>query len=441
MSKNCISGILPVFTLVLAFAGAMPAGEPIFVPIKIDGPVHDPANGSFWYGPFAESASVIDVNNDGRPDISAGRNWYEGPNFTVKHKDFFEGAEKWNPVWGHFREIALDVNKDGRMDIVNTCYQTTTMGLWWQENPGDPTKKWPVHILEPPGPLEGPELYDLDGDGDLDILINYFDPKGGVTWYESIDKEPWLVKHVIGAEGNDHGNGAGDINGDGRLDIVTRHGWWEAPKNPRDDRAWRFHNDWDLNYTASHPMLVYDVNGDGLADIIVGNAHGYGLFWYEQKIENGRRRFVEHTIESDYGPFHTMVLADVNGDGKPDLVTGRRLFAHDGNDEGDHDPLFIFWYDIKGGKFERHVVSFGNLQWYPDRKGINTPPQVAIGTGMKISVADINLDGKVDILVSGRSGLYLFLNQGFAPRPKKDHPYAPLIGIRLEGHKKYEYPQ
>jgi hypothetical protein len=128
-----------------------------------------------------------------------------------------------------------------------------------------------------------------------------------------------------------------------------------------------------------------------------------------------------------------MVLADVNGDGKPDLLTGKRLLGHDGRDEGEWDPLFLFWYDIQGGRFERHVIAFNHLQYYPGRENVNGPPQFACSTGMKITPGDINGDGKLDIVVAGRGGLYAFINRGLTPIPKSANPKAPMIGERAGG--------
>jgi len=118
----------------------------------------------------------------------------------------------------------------------------------------------------------------------------------------------------------------------------------------------------------------------------------------------------------------------VNGDGKPDLLTGKRLFGHDGKGESEWDPQFVFWYDIQGGRFERHVISFNHLQYYPGGENYNGPPQFACGTGMKIIAEDINGYGKVDILMAGRGGLYTFINRGTAPTPKSVHPKVPLMG-------------
>ncbi len=281
--------------------------------------------------------------------------------------------------------------------------------------------------------MEGILPVDINSDGHPDLLLNHWrdvDSKGedgaikveSIAWLESIDKGPWLIEHVIAPAADDHGAGAGDINGDGRVDVVGRHGWYEAPARPASE-PWRFHHDYELPYAASFPMLVMDVNGDGPADILVGNSHGYGLEWLEQRVDRqGKRTFVHHAIEKNRGNFHTMTLADVNGDGKPDLVTGSRLLGHNGIDEGEWDPLFLFWYDIQGGRFDRHVISFNNLQYYPGQENVNPPPQYACGTGMKITVGDINGDGKPDIVVAGRGGLYAFVNRGMTPISKSMNP-------------------
>jgi hypothetical protein len=234
---------------------------------------------------------------------------------------------------------------------------------------------------------------------------------------------------VIGTEGEYHGNGIGDINGDGRNDIVTPRGWYEAPADPRNGQ-WIFHADYLVHRVdqpkqpipASHPMLVVDVNGDGLADIIFGASHEYGLAWLEQQLDaDGKRSFRTHWIETDFGQFHTMALGDLNGDGVPDLVTGKRLFAHHGRDTSCYDPLFAFWYDLQGGKFVRHVLSYNHLPWFPGEKNINPPPNGAVAVGMKLNIADMNKDGRNDIIIAGKTGLYVFYNEGTMPRERGPH--------------------
>jgi len=424
---------------VYAGTGAAQVGEPIFIPVKIDGPAHEPANHSYWFGPFCECASVLDVDGDGDLDIASGRNWYEAPNW-VKHANFRDGAETNGPETDDNSEFAMDVNFDGRMDIVSSGWMFLK-GAFWYENPGDNNAVWKSTRIHMALNMEGVIHGDIDGDGDDDILCNHWSlVKGqGMTWLEHIDKEPWFVEHIVGTQGDVHGNGLGDINGDGRVDIVTPVGWYEqgsrkAGSQPRraTDKPWKFHADYRFEPAkgrggaASHPILVHDVDEDGLNDIIIGSAHAYGLAWLQQSIDNsGKRTFKTHWVETEFSQFHTMSMGDLNDDGKADLVTGKRLFAHHGDDIGAFEPLYAFWYDIKGGEFERHVLSFNHLPQYPDEDRINPPPNYVVSVGMKLNIADMNKDGRNDVIIAGKGGLYVFYNHGFPTTPPRAHKLPP----------------
>ncbi len=425
---------ISIFALFILSAVILHADEPIFVPVKIDGPVNDLSQESFWFGPFCECASVLDVDNDGDLDIASGRNWYEAPDW-IKHEDFRDGAATNGPETDDNSEFAMDVNRDGWTDIVSSGWMFTK-GAFWYENPGKKGGTWKSTRIHMAQNMEGVIHGDIDGDGDDDILCNHWSyvPGQGMTWLESIDHEPWFIEHVIGTKGETHGNGLGDINGDGRTDIVTQVGWYENPPNSAEDE-WIFHADYRFHAvkhklgggsSASHPILVYDVNEDGLNDIIIGAAHNYGLAWLEQKVDSeGKRTFEQHFIETEFSQFHTMAMGDLNGDGKDDLVTGKRLMAHYGGDIGAFDPLYAFWYEIKDGGFERHILSYNHMPWYPSVKSPNPPPNYVVSVGMKIVIADMNKDEMNDIVIAGKGGLYIFYNHGFPPKPRHEIELPP----------------
>jgi hypothetical protein len=396
---------------------ALSAKEPIFVAVKIDGPVHDPEHGTFWYGPFSEGVAVFDVDGDGVLDITCGANWYQGPNWK-KHANFRDNAVNLGEFVVNCGEFAVDVDGDGKTDLISAGWMSN--GVWWYKNPGKVGEKWPATKITSSDHTEGLIVEDLDGDGDADVLVDHWDNTGdqGVTWIENLGGAKFDV-HVIGKKGDQHGVGLGDLDGDGRKDIITPAGWYKAPQN-RAKGEWTFQADYQAPIQLGIRIIVFDVNGDGLNDLIYGRGHDYGLAWMEQKRAADKRTFETHMIEESFGQFHTLTLADVNQDGNLDLVTGKRLRGHEGNDPSSFDPMGVFWYDIQGGKFVRHVLSYNHAFSYPGGDTRNPPPNFAIGTGMNINVVDINKDGKVDIVVAGKSGLYMFENRGAPPTGRLD---------------------
>jgi hypothetical protein len=401
--------------------------ELLFVPVRIDAPVHNPAQHTYWFGPFAECATVLDINGDGKLDIAAGRNYYLAPQFT-KFADYRDGAEANGPDVDDNYEGTMDVNNDGRPDVLSSGWMRR-QGIWWYENPGKTGVKWDSHVLLEADGVEGMVIGNLAGRSEKDVLVNYFacKPGRGLIWFEHIDEAPWFKEHVLGPEnvGVSHGSGIGDINGDGRNDVVTTSGWFEAPLHPTQD-PWIWHPDYEFSpYGAGSPggaglpILVTDVNGDGLNDIIIGSDHGYGLAWYEQRMDHGKRTFVKHWIETDYPTFHTMALADLDGDGQPELITGKQLFAHNGGDVGAFEPVFVFYYKFNKGHFERHIVSYSYLTPYFGPGNENTPPPTdVVGLGMRMQVADMDGDGRPDIIIPCKTGLYIFYNKGYSPRTR-----------------------
>jgi hypothetical protein len=347
--------------------------------------------------PF-EAASVCDVDGDGRKDVVSGDYWYAGPDFAQAYQ--FRTLEAASGYYDSFHDYPMDVNGDGRPDVVSGGWFGKV--LVWRENPGDARKatEWTRHEIDQPGNIETSRFWDVDGDGQVEICPN---AGGNVVFYRLLRDASGkgtgkFDKHVVKLGGCGHGLGFGDINGDGRGDFVIPAGWLEAPANPLEGE-WKVHPGFDLP-KASVPILVHDVDEDGLADLIYGNGHGYGLFWFAQQVDGeGKRTWVEHTIDDQSAQYHDMLLADVDGDRRLELVTGKRYYAHNGHDPGAEDPVFVRYFDFdKRGVFTPHTIDYGS-------------PQQASGVGIYFWVEDVTGDGRPEIIAPGKEGLYLFQNQ------------------------------
>jgi len=336
-----------------------------------------------------ESAGVLDVNRDGVLDIFSGKYWYEGPTWK---KHFVREIPVVSEYLDDFAAVPMDVNKDGWMDVVSVTWFSKKLS--WVQNPGKKGGLWKEHVVENPGNIETAIACDVDGDGNTDVLPNL---SRMTAWYERVGEgeKATLVKHVVDPKRGGHGIGFGDVNGDGRGDIVASHGWYEAPPDPRKGK-WVLHQEFNLG-GCSIPVAVHDFNGDGLADIFWGMGHNYGVFWLEQgKAADGKRTWTKHEVDKSWSQAHAIILADLDGDGKPEAVTGKRYRAHGGHDPGGNDPLIVCYYKWSPQKkgFEKHVIDQGTKA----------------GFGLYEAVTDIDGDGDMDIVAPGKSGLYLFEN-------------------------------
>jgi len=304
-----------------------------------------------------ESCGVFDVDNDGHLDIVSGAYWYPGPNFQRKCK--IGQIKAVGEYFDSFSELPMDINGDGYTDFV-------TGGWWgnslrWRENPkGARDRPWTDHVIAETGNVETTRLWDIDGDGQDEVLPNT--PGGPQRIYKLITDKTGkgtgeFRQVVVYDKPSGHGLGVGDINGDGRPDIVLAKGWLEAPQQPLEEK-WAFHEEFDLG-NASVPILVVDVNGDGLNDLIVGQAHSYGLDWYEQRLEGGKRTWIKHPIDPFNSQYHDMWWVDIDGDGRCELVTGKRYRAHCGHDPGGYDPVGIYYFKWTGEGFAKQVIDYG----------------------------------------------------------------------------------
>jgi hypothetical protein len=352
-----------------------------------------------------ESAGVFDVNGDGVLDIVSGGFWYAGPDFRKKHQ--LGEVKPAGEYFDDFSTLALDVNGDGRLDVITGGWWGNT--LRWRENPADPTKGWPEHVIAEVGNVETTRAWDLDGDGQLEILPNTPGRREVEAFKLKRDRQGKgtgeFEKHVLfqfpekATQG--HGMGCGDVAGNGRMDLVLNRGWLEAPADPYKGQ-WIWHEEltnppW--GWAGSCPMLVADVNGDGRNDLIVGNAHGYGLWWVEQKVAGGKRSWAYHPIDPFNAQYHDLMWLDLDGDGQNELVTGKRHRAHCGNEAGEWDDLGIYYFKWTGESFAKQVIDYG-------------PIGTGKGVGIHFAVADLAKRGRLDLVAPGKDGLYIYWNEG-----------------------------
>ncbi len=336
-----------------------------------------------------ESVEVFDVNNDSIPDIVSGSFWYKGPDYRVK---FLIGDQKrYGEYYDDFSTIPFDVNEDGRMDFITGGWWGST--IRWKENPGKDAT-WAEHVIANIGNVETTRAWDIEGDGILEIVPNT--PNNPLIVYKKNKGSASFTAYKI-ADKQGHGLGFGDLNNDGRGDFIISNGWLEAPPDPL-HAAWIFHQDFDLG-AASIPIIVADVNKDGLADFIVGQAHGYGLDWYEQKIEKNVRKWIKHPIDPFNSQYHTMAWVDIDNDGQEELITGKRFRAHNEKDPGSFDPVGLYYYKWNGQNFSKQIISYG-------------PFGEGKGTGIYFSVQDLDGNKWKDIIVAGKDGLFIFYNEG-----------------------------
>lgn len=343
-----------------------------------------------------ESAGVFDVNNDGQPDIVSGGFWYEGPDWKKHPLREVLAADEY---YDDFSTIPMDVNGDGYLDFI-------TGGWWgqklqWVENPKGEVKEWKTHEIDECGNIETTRAWDVDGDGELEIVPNT--PGMPLRFYKLIRDADGkgtgeFRKVQIGKDPSGHGLGFGDITGDGKSGLIMCNGWWEAPENPLEE-PWTFHQEFDLG-CASVPILVVDINGDGLNELIAGQAHGYGLdYWQQHKDSNGKRSWTKHPIDPFFSQYHDMLWVDVDGDGECELLTGNRFRAHCGNDPGETDIVGLYYFKWNGEGFTKIVIDHGKAG-------------EASGTGIYLAAADLTGSGRLDIVAPGKEGLFMFRNLG-----------------------------
>ena len=335
----------------------------------------------------SEGVAVADFDRDGRLDIATGNVLYLGPDW--KPRPMLEAAREYQPEGysDEFLCFAEDVDRDGWTDLIVVGFPGA--GTRWMRNPGRAGGPWKEFAAIAKTGNESPAWVDADKDGRQELV---FVSESGMALARpgSDPKKPWPIRVIAGPADPKpaHGLGVGDINGDGRPDVVCPEGWWEGPQNLA-RVPWNFHPA-KLGDEAPAQMLVVDVNGDGRADVISSAAHRYGLWWYEQTAAG----WIPHLIDRAVSQLHALHQADLNGDGLPDIVTGKRFWAHREGDEGIDDPAVLCWYEM--GR-ENGVPA-----WV--RHDIDSDS----GVGLHFQIVDLDGDGLLDLVTSNKKGVFVF---------------------------------
>ena len=370
---------------------------------------------------YSEGATAADLNRDGNSDIISGPYWYPGPEFTERFEYYPPQEFDIANYSDNFLAFSYDFNGDNWSDILIVGFPGAE--TFWYENPQGESGHWKRHLALAVTDNESPTFADVTGDGIPELVCMTGGQIGYAEFPRDDPTQPWPFHAVSPNRGYQrftHGLGVGDVNGDGRMDLLERQGWWEQPADANAG-TWEFHEVL-FSEPGGSQMYAYDMDDDGDNDIVTAKAaHAYGLSWFENLGQNDSDdiNFQEHLImgerpdESDHGvvfsQLHAVALADMDLDGDLDIITGKRFWAHAGKDPGERDPAVLYWFET--------VRTDKAVNFVPHRIDNNS------GVGTQVYVADLTGDQFPDIVVGNKKGNFVTIQSTTKKRTDpKNHP-------------------
>jgi hypothetical protein len=300
---------------------------------------------------------------------------------------------------------AADVNGDGAMDLVTSWEQGGLTRVYLGDRSGGRAPAWKIITAGQSPDAEDAVFFDADGDGNLDvissaegrarrILVHWAPPVARYTredeWRTETlytDGSQWMFAVPMDV---DRRRGPDLIVG-GKNDEASI-GWLESPASPRRASDWRFHRLSDAGWIMS--LIIKDMNGDGRPDVLVSDRFGAmaGIRWLENPgpaspALNGP--WTNHWIGArDRAPMF-IDAGDLDGDGIDEIVVPHYL--------KDDFKLSIFKRAGTGSSdsWVEHPITYPALAGRPKA----------------VSIADIDLDGRRDLVLSaeqaqnGRRGI------------------------------------
>ncbi len=367
-----------------------------------------------------EGGTLADLDGDGHMDIAAGYMLFFGPEFAQGVPIHPAQPYNINGYSEYFFDYDYDIDGDGDRDILIIGFPGAA--AHWYRNPGKDKCRagaWERFVVMDVVDNESPTFADITGDGRPEVIC-CTGGKYGFAEIPADPTQPWNF-HPTSEPGPyqrfTHGMGVGDVNDDGHSDLMAKNGWWENPGKPQ-DAAWTFH-EFEFSGPGGAQMYAVDLDRDGKTEIVTSlAAHGFGLVVYKKSTSTTGPAWIRQDIMTDkadtsptglaISQLHAIDIADMDGDSHPDIVTGKRFWAHNGNDAGENEPPMLVWF--------KPVVVAGGLKFEPNIIDDDS------GVGTQILVRDADGDGRMDVLSVSKRGVHLLTQIADDSASKPAHP-------------------